>query len=201
MRTGVGIPHLGGAQAFVLHREHQDCTTLIRQLGAIGLETTAAWPELPPQAMLADFVFFDADMGFDQQMPWPTGQAPMPLIAMMGSEAPGRIEWALRQRADAHLTKPLRNSGVYAALVIARQRFDERAGLMREIAALRAQVDERRTVLQALLRLTHEGLSEAEAYDRLRRTAMDRRITIEQAAATLVAGPSAGGARERTRRL
>ena len=50
----------------------------------------------------------------------------MPLVALIGSEAPGRIEWALSHKADAQLLKPVGNAGVYSALLIARQSFEAR---------------------------------------------------------------------------
>ncbi|WP_394892345.1 ANTAR domain-containing response regulator [Mesorhizobium sp. AaZ16] len=194
-----GIPHLGGARALVLHRAHADGAAVLRQLAAIGLSAEAAWPDLPADAMLADFVFFDADMACDEQMPWAPGEAPMPLIALIGTEAPGRVEWALRQRADAHLVKPVGNAGIYSALLIARQKFEERKALYREIDSLRGQVAERRTVVRAVLRLTERGQTEAEAFALLRRLAMDGQTTLEAAAARLL-GDSDGGAGERSRR-
>lgn len=195
-----GIPHLGGARAIVLHRAHADGTAVLRQLGAIGLSAELAWPDLPADAALAEFVFFDADMACDDQMPWTIGEAPMPLIAMIGTEAPGRVEWALRQRADAHIVKPVGNAGIYSALLIARQKFDERQSLYREIRALRAQVSERRIVVQAVVRLTERGQTEAEAFALLRRLAMDAQTTVEAAAARLLEDFQ-GGDTERTRRL
>jgi AmiR/NasT family two-component response regulator len=123
----------------------------------------------------------------------------MPLIALIGTEAPGRVEWALRQRADAHLVKPVGNAGIYSALLIARQKFEERKALYREIDSLRGQVAERRTVVQAVLRLTERGQTEAEAFALLRRLAMDGQTTLEAAAARLL-GDSDGGAHERSGR-
>lgn len=63
------IPNLGGAKAFVLHRPHATVAAITRQLTAIGLQARECWPELPAEALAADFVFFDADLGFDQQFP------------------------------------------------------------------------------------------------------------------------------------
>lgn len=199
-RGGGRIPHLGGARAMVLHRAHADASALLRQLAAIGLKAELAWPDLPDDAPLADFLFLDADLACDDQLPWPAGEAPMPMIALIGTEAPGRVEWALKQRADAHLVKPLGNAGIYSALLIAQQKFDERRDLYREIAALRTQVSERRTVVQAVLRLTERGQTEAEAFALLRRLAMDSQTTMEAAAAQLLQD-SSGGALERSRRL
>ncbi len=110
MKRSARIPILGGARAFVLHRPHPTATAILRQLTAIGLEATECWPELPADAIAADFCFFDVDLGFDQQFPWAAGAAPMPTIALIGSEAPGRIEWALSQNADAQLLKPVGNA-------------------------------------------------------------------------------------------
>ena len=90
MTGPVRIADLGGARALILHRPHAVVTALTRQLQAVGLRVEATWPDLPSAALAADFVFFDADMGFDDQFPWDRGQAPMPLIALIGSEAPGR---------------------------------------------------------------------------------------------------------------
>ena len=126
MKRRLLIPDLGGAEAAILHRPHPTVQALSRQLGAIGLAVTAHWPDLGPGALAADYTFFDADMGYDAQFPWAPGAAPMPMIALIGSEAPGRIEWALAQGADAQLLKPVGDHGVFGALLIARNGFEAR---------------------------------------------------------------------------
>jgi len=181
------IPNLGGAKAFVLHRPHATVTAILRQLAAIGLDAVECWPELPAEALAADFVFFDVDLGFDQQFPWPPGEAPMPTVALIGSEVPGRIEWALSQKADAQLLKPVGNSGVYSALLIARQAFEARRRLAGEIAALQARVAERQTIVRAVAALAGEGADDDRAYAQLRALAMNWQISIEEAARRIVA--------------
>lgn len=187
MSRGLRIPNLGGAKAFVLHRPHATVTAIARQLAAIGLDAVECWPELPAEALAADFVFFDADLGFDQQFPWPAGQAPMPTIALIGSEAPGRIEWALSQNADAQLLKPVGNAGVYSALLIARQSFEARRRLTGEISALRARVAERQTIVRAVAALSAQGIDDDRAYEQLRSLAMSWQISIEEAARRVMA--------------
>ena len=86
-RRALRIQNLGGARAVILHRPHQLVQALERQLRAIGLEVLQVWPELGPEVLGADFVFFDADMGHDDQFPWAAGASPMPMIALIGSEA------------------------------------------------------------------------------------------------------------------
>jgi AmiR/NasT family two-component response regulator len=180
------IPDLGGANAAILHRPHPTVQALARQLAAIGLVVTAHWPDLGPGALAADYTFFDADMGYDAQFPWAPGAAPMPTIALIGSEAPGRIEWALAQGADAQLLKPVGDNGVFSALLIARNGFEARRRLAAEIDELRHRLAERQTVVRAVALLAARGRSEDEAYGHLRQIAMAWRETIEQAARRLV---------------
>ena len=187
MSRGSRIPNLGGAKAFVLHRPHPTVQAITRQLQAIGLETTGCWPELPVAALAADFVFFDADLGFDEQFPWKPGEAPMPLVALIGSEAPGRIEWALSHKADAQLLKPVGNAGVYSALLIARQAFEARRRRADEIASLETRVAERQTIVRAVTALSAQGFDDERAYAQLRSLAMNWQVSLEEAARRIVA--------------
>ncbi|EPX87848.1 Response regulator with putative antiterminator output domain protein [Rubellimicrobium thermophilum DSM 16684] len=196
----LATPVLGGARAVILHRPHPTVEALMRQLSAIGLLSAAQWPDLDPSALGANFVFFDVDRGHDAQFPWKPGEAPMPMIALIGSEAPGRIEWALSMGADAQLLKPVGDGGVYSALLIAHSAFVARRRLAAEVQGLRARLAERRTVLRAVLALA-EGQGEEAGYAALRRRAMDWRVTVEEAAARILAAcPDKEGGRHVRRR-
>ncbi len=187
MSRAARIPNLGGANAFILHRPHATVNALSRQLVAIGLGVRECWPELPPDALAADFVFFDVDLGFDEQFPWKPGEAPMPLVALIGSEAPGRIEWALSHKADAQMLKPVGTAGVYSALLIGRQSFEARRRLADEIAALETRVADRQIIVRAVAALSGQGVDDQQAYAQLRSLAMSWQISIEQAARRIVA--------------
>lgn len=180
------IPNLGGATAFVLHRPHTSAAALLRQLAAIGLVVSDVWPDLPAEALGADFVFFDADLGHDEQFPWAPGKAPMPTVALIGSEAPGRIEWALARGADSHLVKPVGNAGIYSALLIARCSFEARRDLLDENAALRRRIGERQTIVKAVAALAAGAGDEDRAYAQLRALATSWQVTIETAAAKIL---------------
>jgi AmiR/NasT family two-component response regulator len=187
MRRPIRIPELGGARAVILHRPHPTVQALLRQLTAIGLEVVQSWPELGADAIGADYVFFDADMGHDGMFPWPAGQPPMPMIALIGSEAPGRIEWSLRAGSHAQLLKPVGDNGAYSALLIARDAFDAQKALSAEIADLKRRLDGRQTVVRAVTLLAARGKTEEQAYAQLRQMAMAWRISFEDAAARIVA--------------
>lgn len=142
--------------------------------------------------MDADFVFFDADMGHDEQFPWPKGDPPMPMIALIGSEAPGRVEWALQAGAHAQLLKPEGAHGAYSALLIARATFAARRALAAEIADLRRRLDARQTVVRAVALLAARGKSETDAYAQLWQMAMAWRVSFEDAAVRVVGGCAGG---------
>ncbi|PZR00123.1 MAG: transcriptional antiterminator [Cereibacter sphaeroides] len=188
MRRRLRSQNLGGARAILLHRPHATVQALERQLAAIGLEVEHYWPDLPASALGADFIFFDADHGHDSQFPWAPGEPPMPLIALIGSEAPGRVEWALNAGADAQLLKPVGDGGAFSALLIARAAFDARRQLSAEIDDLQHRLGQRQTIVRAVAMLMSLGKSEDEAYAQLRRMAMAWRVSFEAAAERVVAG-------------
>jgi hypothetical protein len=101
----------------------------------------------------------------------------MPLIALIGSEAPGRIEWALSHNADAQLLKPVGNAGVYSALLIARQAFEARRRLADEIASLDG------LTLGGLMTVAPLGADPRPVFDRLVALSADLRQQHPGAAA------------------
>jgi len=178
--------------ALILHRPHSTVDAIIRQLTQIGLRSDTFWPEPPPDLDMSQYglVMFDADMGYDAQFPWPSGAAPMPAIALIGSEAPGRIAWAIRRGADAHLLKPVAGSGIYSAVLIARGSFERRCALQLQAADLALRLSRREAVAAATaLLMTVDALSATEAFGQLRRLAMAERLTIEAMADRLLSMP------------
>ena len=137
-----------------------------------------------------DIVLVDADEGWDGLLPWTPAEKPAPLVALLASEAPGRIAWALDQGADALIAKPVSASAVYPALVMATRRHAEARQLNERIARLEERVRLRPLVHAAVRTLmAADGCDENEAYGRLRREAMQTRLTLEQAAASILASP------------
>jgi len=200
MKSGHSTPNFEGRRALILHRPHQVVDALVRQLSQLGMAQQQAWPDVPagPDAGAVDVVFYDADMGHDGQFPWQPGLAPIPAIALIGSEAPGRLAWAIRQGADAHLLKPVGSGGVFSALIIATDAFSKRAAMGAEVEALRLRLGQRQRIAEATACLmVQHNVSADDAYDRLRREAMDARLTIEQLADSIVARLGTAHVRDR----
>ena len=185
MRAPDLTPNFVGQRALVLHRAHGVVEAIARQLSQIGVAHEQCWPELPMDLDISRYhqLFFDADMGYDGQFPWAPGVAPLPSIALIGSEAPGRVAWAIRQGADAHLLKPVGSAGIYSALVIATSAFRQRAQLAADLSGLRQQLAGRQVLAEATAQVMQlKGCDAGVAYGLLREMAMNERMTIEAAA-------------------
>lgn len=179
-------PALATWHAAILHREHPSVDALRRQLERLHMKVTVVWPQIESDKADFDVVFFDADMGHDGQLPWPSGYAPMPMIALIGSEAPGRVEWVLSQGSNAHLLKPIGSTGAYSALLIATHAYQAARSQADDIRALEERLRQRPVVVKAILKLMHEErLDEASAWKRMRKIAMSWGMTIEETAAVL----------------
>ncbi|CAN7453841.1 ANTAR domain-containing protein [Rhizobium sp. LjRoot30] len=173
-------------RAITLHREHPSVDALKRQLELMHIRVSVVWPQLDETDAGADVVFFDADMGHDGQFPWPAGFAPMPMIALIGSEAPGRVEWALAQGSNAHLLKPIGSTGAYSALLIAAHAYQLSSRQADDIRTLEDRLRQRPAVVHAVLKLMQQSRSdEAGAWKRLRKIAMDWGMTVEEAAESI----------------
>lgn len=182
-------PNFVGQRALILHRPHAVVDAIARQLRQLGISEESIWPELPPalDAGRFDHLFFDADMGFEAQFPWEPGQAPMPTIALIGSEAPGRLAWAIRQGTDAHLLKPVGSGGIFSALVIASIACRQRLTLAAELAGLRQQLAGRQVLAEATAQLMASiGCDARHAYAKLRQLAMSDRTTLEAMASKII---------------
>ncbi|WP_246697402.1 hypothetical protein [Rhizobium sp. G21] len=89
-------PNFAGWRAMILSQEDGNTDKLTRQLKLLGLDVTRQWRPLDGAA-LPDLVLVDADQGWDELLPWRSGRPARPVIALLGSEAPGRIAWAIGQ--------------------------------------------------------------------------------------------------------
>ena len=173
-------PSFTGLHVTILHREDGNTEKLVRQLRLLGMRATVQWSPLDP-ANLPDIVMVDADGGWDDLLPFQSDAAPRPVLAMLASEAPGRVTWALSKGAGAIIAKPVASSAIYPALVMAVALHQERQEVMDRIQHLEERVRLRPLVHRAVERLmSAQGVDEDQAYRALRECAMRRRIKYFQ---------------------
>jgi AmiR/NasT family two-component response regulator len=183
------IPNFRGQRALVLHRQDRNGEAILGQLERLGLFVALRWPAEAVSADGIDVVFFDADNGFDGLFAWECGEASVPLIAVLGSEAPGRLEWTLAQRCSAYLMKPIGSTGVFSALTIAFNTFAEE----RARAAVLQRLDERLRLREAVIAaaadlMRRHDVGADAALRLLRQESMRRRSSIEAVAALVLDG-------------
>lgn len=180
------VRNFRGARALVCHADDGSRATLAEMLGRLGLEVTLYDPgsaDPKPQADAHDVIFFDADEGPDGGSDAPD----VPLIALIGVEAPSRLARVVRRRAAAYIVKPVRSSGIYTALVVAFSEHARRKAEAEERAALGRRIASRRHMIKAILVLMRrEGVDDEAAFQTLRRDAMRRRVPIEDLARLIV---------------
>lgn len=187
------IQNFRGQRALVALAADANSTRLVATLARLGLEVETRDPSADENicdAGRCDVVFFDADEGpgsvFANASPPDT-----PLIALIGIEAPSHLARVVRQRAAAYIMKPVRASGVFTALFVAfnehayrRREAEERKLLDRRLAA-------RRELVKAIVAMMNQyGIDDEDAYQRLRRESMRRRVAIDVVAREILAGPS-----------
>ena len=181
------LHNFAGLTAHVLHRSEEPVRRVVERCDRLGIRALPQTGDLDEAtAAQADMIILDIDTGHDGQLPWDAGRAPMPLIGLVGSESPGRLAWALGQGVDAYL--PLSALGnLFSALVIAHETFArkaERSAQEHEVARQRAG---RLDVIRAVLLLMPECGDEALALKQLRAMAMVEQVSLEEAAALLLA--------------
>jgi AmiR/NasT family two-component response regulator len=188
------ITNFRGLRALLLHRQDHNRDALESQLRRIGLQVVCTAPLGNGRLPAADVIFFDADLGYEGLFPWDRNEPPVPLVAVLASEAPGRLEWALDQGATSYLLKPIGSTGAFNALVVAWRLFSERRDARSMLTDLTERVRARPIVVRAALEvIRHLGVAEDRALTLLRQGAMRERVTVEAFCARIAAGgPLAG---------
>jgi AmiR/NasT family two-component response regulator len=191
---GVVKTNFRGLRALVVHGNDINREILASVLGKLGLIVSLVDHHdgiTDGDLGHYDVVFIDVELNNNHT----TRYCNLPCIALIGTEAPSQLARVVRQGCISHILKPVRNAGVYTALLLAVNEHEKRQQIQREIASLRQRLAGRRDVTAALLKLTTtEGIDLDAAYQRLRAAAMARRISVEELAREYLAqDPRAAG--------
>ncbi len=96
------------------------------------------------------------------------------------------IEQAAQAGAMGYVVKPFSRNDIIPAMEVAVARFREASQLAREVDDLTERLATRKALDRAKGILMASGLSEAEAFRRLQRTAMDKRKTLREVAEAII---------------
>ena len=184
--------NFSNSRAALFHRPDRNRDVLAETLDRLGLQVDVLDPadeETVASDLVsrADVLFFDADLADMPRLPW-AGTPEIPVVAVIGLEAPGRLYRALEMGASAIIHKPLRSSGIYSALFFAYNKHRQWFEMVERIRSLEVRHGARRFVQKAVLQLmAQNGCDDEEAFRLLRMQSMRERMTVEEFAVRVLA--------------
>jgi AmiR/NasT family two-component response regulator len=186
------IQNFRGVHALVIHGQDRNRAVLTDTLVKLGLKVQVADPSDTPTIRgaltEAEILVFDTDMAEAVALALAGERVAVPVIAIVGLEAPGRLQRAFELEPSAVLYKPLRSTGIYSALFFATNEHRRRHELGLKMQLLEGRHRSRRFVTRAIVELMRDrGIDDEEAFRLLRKESMRRRLTIEEYAVQLSA--------------
>ncbi|WP_119166123.1 ANTAR domain-containing response regulator [Algihabitans albus] len=178
------IQNFRGARALVIHVPDENRKRLVAVLQRLGLLVgvlDSAESDVALQETLdsCDILFFETDQGVGPILDGLILPA-VPLVAVIGVEAPSRLSRVIRARAAGYITKPIRSTGIFTTLFLAFNEFAQRQTLADERGELEERLRARRFVTKAILKvMAAQNVDDDEAFRRLRRESMSRRVSVE----------------------
>jgi len=115
-----------------------------------------------------------------------------PVVILTAFSQRELIERARDAGAMAYLVKPFSKADLLPAIELAVARYAETAALRLEVADISQRLEARKIIDRAKgLLMTHQKMTEPEAFRWIQRTAMDRRTSMQAVAGAVLEGLSA----------
>lgn len=174
-------------RCIVIHPLDDDCNILLSQLRRIGCLCTNSWPAPDNIEDDIDVVFYAVNQNKNQIMDWDKRERTYALIGLVSYETPQILEALINANVQGIITKPIRNFGVLAHLVNARALHQYETRLVKKIDKLDSNLRSRRKVEKATAIIAKKNnVSEEEAYSAMRRGAMNKQISVEVMADSII---------------
>ena len=142
------------------------------------------------KALLPDLVILDIQMpvldglSAAEQI---AGSRIAPVIVLTAFSQRELVERARDAGAMAYLVKPFSKNDLVPAIEVARARFTEMSALDSEVKTLEERLETRKVVEKAKgVLMSEQGMSEAEAFRWIQRTAMNQRTSMKALAETIL---------------
>jgi AmiR/NasT family two-component response regulator len=164
-------------QNLFLARELQRLRTLPRHIWPM--------PDIIPADV--DVVFCDYSGDLAMRLPWVPGDARAALVVLLPSTKPIQLEALAHATPDAVLSQPFTTNAVVASIVLARSHFRYEQRLRNKIGRLDENLRSMRNVERAkAILMTTKRIPENEAYNFIRKQAMDRRVSTSAVATAII---------------
>jgi AmiR/NasT family two-component response regulator len=178
------VQNFRGVRALLALVDASAADAVVGTLKKLGAVVSTTLPDRLSREMLGDFdvLFLDLDQGIHDGCAWARlGQAPpLPVIGIIGVEAPSQLKALLQLGVTAHLRKPVQGASVYAALYIGINEWNRRRHTDDQLAVAEGRRRSRRFVIKAVLQVMNQrGVNDDEAFQILRRESMKQQLSVE----------------------
>lgn len=181
---------LRGLRVQVVHPPDNERVRLVEHLRRIGCMVETHWPV--PESWVEGFdvvlLVIEHDFRDEIQRLVKSGDRPRPtLIAVVGYEDPSTLQLVLEVGAVAVIERPIRPFGLLTNLTIARSLWLEKRDTEKRMRKLERKLAGLQRIQKAkAILMDGQGLSEAEAYESIRRQAMAKRLSMDDMAAAII---------------
>ncbi|MDB5966341.1 MAG: response regulator receiver and domain protein [Polaromonas sp.] len=106
-----------------------------------------------------------------------------PIVLFTNDDDTSHVQDAVANGVSAYIVAGLEPARIRPILDVAMARFQREQGLLRELASARTELQDRKVIDRAKgLLMQRQGLAEHEAYEKLRKTAMDKGLRVADVA-------------------
>ncbi|MBS7537994.1 ANTAR domain-containing response regulator [Ancylobacter lacus] len=183
------LQNFNGGRAWIVTSHGAAVEALQNTLGKLGVSAVLpplvdgrADIDLAGLQAERDILFIDGDLdaAVALEIDAASRQPPVPVIGLVGVEAPSRLKHLINLGATAFLRKPVQGAAVYTALFLGINQFLLRGELRARLDDMDRRRRGRRAVVKAIIaRMNEAGLDDDAAYDWLRRESMRSRQSLE----------------------
>jgi two-component system, response regulator / RNA-binding antiterminator len=112
-----------------------------------------------------------------------TREAPRPIVLFTEDNDTSHVKDAVAAGVNAYIVAGLAPERIRPIMDVAMARFEHEQSLRQELQSAKSELQDRKTVDRAKgLLMQRQGLSEQEAYEKLRKTAMDKGLKLADVA-------------------
>ena len=190
-------------QIVVAHGDGQTLEGVIRGLGPKRrlVASCSTIPELRdaveqhrPDLLVCGVVFPDGD-GLEACIEIGR-QRPLPVVIVTSHRSMELVTRAMEDHVMAYLIEPIRSDDLQAAIIVAWSRYQQLRELEEEVGDLREALEQRKLIERAKgVLMAAEGLTEGEAYARIRAASQDARTPMVRIAEGLLRNAERGSER------
>jgi AmiR/NasT family two-component response regulator len=181
---------LRGLRVLVVHPPDNERIRLVEHLRRIGCMAETQWPVPESWNDACDIMLLaiehDVRAEIQRLLKSSDGLRPT-LIAIVGYEDPTTLQLVLEAGAVAVIERPIRPFGLLTNLTIARSLWLEKREADKRMRKLERKLSGLQRIQKAKsILMEGQGLSEADAYESIRRQAMSKRLSMDDMAAAII---------------